>query len=403
MTTQQRPSEEPLVTVVLATHNRPKLLKIAIQSVLDQTYRNIELVVVNDGGEDVGGIVQSFKDSRIKYFSIPINMGAAHSYNHAIYESSGQYITYLADDDRYYPNHCEVLVRALENHPEMGGAYSDQYQVDCDLNDGEYTAIHKKWVRYSQDFDKLTLIGRNNYIPQPCFMHRRSLLKKAGYYDQDQKVLIDFDLLRRMAFYTDFLHVPIITGEYFFPVNNKKRISDLASNDPDKFQEYNRRALSKLPDKPWDRLKTFHIVIYSPVFNKKVLDQLNYILSNFTIPQKIYILLDQYDPFFKEANKKLTQIPLLYKGFSNLSIKMIFNSNVTGERKSIQKFLNTYMTEGWFMYLNESTPMKDNGIWIRIFNDLRGILNGTYTDPSDIFPDTVYQDYGTALASRMKV
>jgi hypothetical protein len=61
------------------------------------------------------------------------------------------------------------------------------------------------------------------------------------------------------------------------------------------------------------------------------------------------------------------------------------------------------MTEGWFMYLNESTPMKDNGIWIRIFNDLRGILNGTYTDPSDIFPDTVYQDYGTALASRMKV
>ena len=73
MTTQQRPSEEPLVTVVLATHNRPKLLKIAIQSVLDQTYRNIELMVVNDGGEDVGGIVQSFKDSRIKYFSIPIN------------------------------------------------------------------------------------------------------------------------------------------------------------------------------------------------------------------------------------------------------------------------------------------------------------------------------------------
>ena len=81
VTAQPRPSEGPLVTVVLGTYNRPKLLKIAIQSVLDQTYRNIELMVVNDGGEDVGGIVQSFGDTRINYISIPTNMGAAHSYN----------------------------------------------------------------------------------------------------------------------------------------------------------------------------------------------------------------------------------------------------------------------------------------------------------------------------------
>ena len=55
------------------------------------------------------------------------------------------------------------------------------------------------------------------------------------------------------------------------------------------------------------------------------------------------------------------------------------------------------------MYLNELTPMQDNRIWIRMFDNLRSILNGTYTPPGDILPDTVYQNYAKELVPRMNV
>ena len=210
----------PLVTVIIATYNRLKLLDIAIRSVVNQTYKNIEIVVVNDGGIDVINIINKYKRYNIVYVNLNINMGAAHAYNQGILNSTGSLITYLADDDIYYSNHCEVLVSEIIKNKNV--VYSNQYKVECEIKDDLYTNIKSKKVEFSVEFDKLRLLIVGNFIPHPCVMHRRDILVKTGLFDENQKVLIDYDLFRRMAFYTDFYHVNTITGEYFFQQIKKK-------------------------------------------------------------------------------------------------------------------------------------------------------------------------------------
>lgn len=336
---------EPLVTVVMATRNRPKLLKVAMASVMNQTYRNWELVLVNDGGEDVRYLVEGAADPRIRYFHLPENLGAAHAYNYSISESVGEYITYLADDDLYYPNHIQVLVEALEDNPGKGGAYSRQYEVQCTLENGEYTAIHEKFVRFHHEWMKLSMIARGNFIPQPCVMHRRSLFAKAGMFDESLAALIDYDLFRRMAFYTDFIHVPVITGEYFFPRNKQERITDLQNTDPERYFASSSKAFGKVPEKPWDRMETLSIFIHCRMLGEATLKQLKFLFTEFIYPMKVYIFLDGYN------RESLS----LFKALDGVPAQTILSIEPVGMEGAIRKFLGSHMDGGWLTILDEAT------------------------------------------------
>ena len=105
----------PMVSIILPTFNRPLYLAQAISSAVRQRYGNIQIIVVNDGGCDVSGIVKSFGDPRIVFINRQHNRGKAFSLNEAIATAKGKYIAYLDDDDIYYPHHIETLVNAVEN------------------------------------------------------------------------------------------------------------------------------------------------------------------------------------------------------------------------------------------------------------------------------------------------
>ena len=121
----------PKVSVLMGTYNRPHYLKEAIQSVVNQTMQDWELLVMNDGGVDVGQVVRGFQDERILYFDDPVNKGFASRLNFGLKEARGQYIAYLGDDDLWYGNHLEILSKALDENPEIGAVYSDLYGVPC--------------------------------------------------------------------------------------------------------------------------------------------------------------------------------------------------------------------------------------------------------------------------------
>lgn len=381
---------QPLVTVVMATRNRPKLLKVAMASVINQTYPNWELVLVNDGGEDVRALVEEARDPRIRYFRLPENRGAAHAYNYALFESKGEYIAYLADDDLYYPNHLQVLVDVLEANPSVGGAYSQQYEVKCTIENGEYTAIHEKLIRFHHDWLKVNLIAFGNFIPQPCLVHRRSLLAKAGMFDESLSVLIDFDLFRRMAFYTDFMHVQVVTGEYFFPVNKKERITDLQYTDPSRYQACTAKAFSKVPDRPWDRLETLNILIHCRRVAMPTLNQLKYIFGAICYPIKVHLFLDGYDRDSTALLKQLEGIPF----------RTVLNLDPCGLEGAVRKFLGCHMQgeNGWLTLLDE-TAAADLDWRIKLFEQVQQHLEGRfrqegtvragclYTDPAALFPD----------------
>ena len=121
----------PMVSIILPTFNRPLYMAQAIASAVRQRYDNLEIIVVNDGGCDVSGIVKSFNDPRIIFINRRENRGKAFSLNEALAVAKGKYIAYLDDDDIYYPHHIETLVNTLENRSDCGVAYTDLYKSYC--------------------------------------------------------------------------------------------------------------------------------------------------------------------------------------------------------------------------------------------------------------------------------
>lgn len=202
---------EPLVSIIVPTINRPDMLRETIQSILDQTYRNFEIIVVNDAGQDVSDVIASFGSSRIIYLTHPQNKGLAASRNTGIRAAQGKYVAYLDDDDIYYPNHLETLVSHLES-TDCYIAYTDSYQANQKLIEDSYQTVNRT-LEYSRDFD-YELILVQNFIPVLCFMHDRAIIDEVGYFDETLRSHEDWDLWVRVSREYRLDHLPIITSEY---------------------------------------------------------------------------------------------------------------------------------------------------------------------------------------------
>jgi len=119
------------VSVIIPTYNRAHLIRKAIQSVLNQTYRNFEVIIVDDGSTDnTAKVVESFKDKRIKYLRHEKNQGAPAARNTGIEIAKGQYIGFLDSDDEWLPGKLEKSLREFQiSPPEVGLVYSNFWLV----------------------------------------------------------------------------------------------------------------------------------------------------------------------------------------------------------------------------------------------------------------------------------
>jgi glycosyltransferase involved in cell wall biosynthesis len=131
---------EPLVSIALPVYNGERFLLAAIRSLLDQTYRNIELIIGDNGSTDrtreiCENVVAS--DSRVRYLRSPENRGAAWNYNRLFPEASGKYFKWAAHDDVYEPTWLERCVAALEADDRLALAYTRTIEVDSDGNELE--------------------------------------------------------------------------------------------------------------------------------------------------------------------------------------------------------------------------------------------------------------------------
>lgn len=111
---------EPLVSIGMPVFNCEKTLGSAINSILNQTYCNWELIIIDDGSKDrTTSIAQSFKDSRIKVIVDGLHMNLSHRLNQAILISRGKYFARMDGDDISYPERLEAQVKYMENHPDI--------------------------------------------------------------------------------------------------------------------------------------------------------------------------------------------------------------------------------------------------------------------------------------------
>jgi len=236
--------KSPLVSVLMATHNRPDYLPRAVRSVLGQTYANLELILVNDGGPSVAGLIREIGDARVTLMELPENRGKAHAINQAFAISRGTYVAHLDDDDIWFPDHLETLLLALETIPGVDMAYSDAYKVELD-SDGSEVSREVKYHHQAEIYDLL----ENNQITGISVVHRRELFTRAGGMDESLSVLIDWDLWRRMAALTMPHHVSKATAEYYLrggqAISGQGHLTNMHDADRSRYFAHRARIINK--------------------------------------------------------------------------------------------------------------------------------------------------------------
>jgi glycosyltransferase involved in cell wall biosynthesis/LmbE family N-acetylglucosaminyl deacetylase len=208
------PDRPPGVSVIVRTKDRPAFLHEALASLAAQTFRDFEVVVVNDGGRDISAVIADYPHLRINLLWLQPNRGRASAANAGVEAARGEFVAYLDDDDLYYPPHLETLYTFLSEHNHFGATYSDACVSHYRLNteSKRYEFVERR-VRYSRDFDPDLLLYQN-YIHNLSFMHRRDAWERVGGFDPSLDVLEDWDFFIRVAQLYPFYHVPRCTAEY---------------------------------------------------------------------------------------------------------------------------------------------------------------------------------------------
>jgi len=275
----------PLVSIIMPTYSRPQMLLLALQSIVNQTYSNWEVIVVNDGGDDVENVLSTvFAGERIVYVRLPQNHERSHARNIGIKLAKGKYIAYLDDDDQYLPKHLETLVTFLEAEP-YEVAYTDAYRVVQEKEKGRYVEIQRD-VPYSYEFSRDNLL-QENFIPILCVMHLRACLDRTGLFDESLNTHEDWDLWIRMSEGNPFHHIKEVTAEFSWRLDGStttsSRQDDFIATKAKILQRYgNRRPRGFESQKNQNLLSpdseiledpSFSCSIIIPVFNKAELTQ----------------------------------------------------------------------------------------------------------------------------------
>jgi glycosyltransferase involved in cell wall biosynthesis/tetratricopeptide (TPR) repeat protein len=311
--------DHPKVTALISTYNRPQYLEEAIQSIEAQTMGDWELIVLNDGGQDVAHVVEQFKDPRIIYVPDDVNRGAAIRFNQGLNLATGDYVCYLGDDDVFYPNHFRVLSDALDANPEAGLAYSDLYASSSvsDAATGKRFILDKQMM-VSRDFNR-EFMFHYNHVLHVSLMHRREAALRVGGFDESVKVLIEWSLNRRLAFIYDFVHVEVPTGEYHMAVFKSDRISVRERRDQESYKHNLRRIRCNFPEEPWGKVQKVDLLYLVSRWGEKLNKHLKEIIDNFDHPMRIVLVSNGTGLTEREARKSLKELSEL----KNISIMRI--------------------------------------------------------------------------------
>lgn len=180
-----------LISIVLPVYNGERFLRASIDSVLAQTYKNWELLVVDDCSTDsTADIVQEYvqKDARIQYYKNEKNLRLPRNLNRGFSLARGNYLTWTSDDNVFWPTALEKMYNALKDDPEAQFAYAS-----CDIIDEEDKVI--EYMMLYPGIEKRA-VGQNPV--GACFLYTRAVYETVGDYDPDALYVEDFDYWQRI-------------------------------------------------------------------------------------------------------------------------------------------------------------------------------------------------------------
>ena len=216
-----------LISVIIPTYKRPfKMLKRAINSVLSQSYSNIEIIIVDDNSKDdlnrkeIESNIYTIKDDRLRYIQHDYNKGGCEARNTGIRIARGEYIAFLDDDDEWLPNKLELQITKFKDQ-QVGLVYCDSYSIYIKDDDIQCKYIRAKRVK-GWVYDKLII---ENFIGSTSFvLIKREAFRTCGLFNPSMKSAQDYELWLRIAkkYKVDFVDTPLVN----YYVHDGERISN---------------------------------------------------------------------------------------------------------------------------------------------------------------------------------
>lgn len=208
----------PLVSVVIPVYNGSNYLKQAIESALNQTYKNIEILVINDGSQDDGKTekIALGYGERIRYFSKK-NGGSSSALNVGIKNMKGEWFSWLSHDDLYYTNKIQIQIDYIRQlNINSDDVYRHLFFADSDFidKDGKFIRVisDKKKKKMQERVDKIKdnayLVAEPtiyNFYGCTCLIHK-SILEKVGGFDETFRLANDLELWNRLYCEDTCLH-----------------------------------------------------------------------------------------------------------------------------------------------------------------------------------------------------
>jgi len=197
---------EPLVSVIIPVYNGENFVGETISSVLNQTYQNMEIIILDDASTDHSReVILSFKDPRIKTIFCEKNRNICYTGNIGFREAKGKYVALIGHDDLWAPDKLEKQVAFLEEHPAYSSCFTWVEIIDDDrksINE-EYANLHRHFCSDNMSTNEWLrqLFLKGNYFCAPSACIRKELLDKAGRYRYALLQLQDYDLWMRLFQY----------------------------------------------------------------------------------------------------------------------------------------------------------------------------------------------------------
>lgn len=241
--------EKPLVSVCIPAYNNDEYIIETIECILNQSYKNIELIVVDDNSkDDTYNVVKSIKDDRVSVYKNEKNLGMAGNWNKCLELCKGKYIKLICADDLIHNRLIEKEVQIMEKYPSVNLVQSDTQFIDLSGKaKGYYRRYHKSGVVKGKKASRFSVFTRD-YLGAPLAnMIRKSAYDKLGGFDDSFFYIIDYDFYMKLANFGDIyiIHKPL----NYFRIRNDSNTGEVMNGDKgDIYISEHRRLVEKYAD-----------------------------------------------------------------------------------------------------------------------------------------------------------
>ncbi|MEI0495500.1 glycosyltransferase family 2 protein [Brachyspira intermedia] len=352
---------EPFFSVVVPVYNTEKYLPRCIESILNQTFKDIEIIIVNDcSPQNCEEIVQSYKDGRIKYIKHEINKGTLSARKTGSIEANGKYITYLDSDDELVLNAFEVIYNNIDKDYDVlhfsVKSISKNPNKKERLKEEKYTSWYLSSKRNYIDNNYLFHEMINEKIPHNVYakVFKKEIIKKTFNYIPDDHIIFAEDMLQCLITFYFIKSYKSISNELYIYYNDisfsNKNINNLST---EKFENMCQNCQCVL-NIFYDFLQKMHIEkLYYYEYLKIVYNQYNFLLNKTCNENEYISILNKYfnniieeykhyeyiHNYYLKQEKKLKEIndELLPYFFYIIIDEYYININVFGIKINLKK------------------------------------------------------------------